>query len=76
MEDYKKTLDEGRQLVGVVVASKFSEVLGQDVLVIKDDDHEVIMPREEIDVIFERSDLSTYVGKKMKFKVMKIMENG
>lgn len=76
MEDYRKSLNEGRQLTGVVVASKFSELLGQDVLVIKDDNHEVIMPREEIDVIFERSDLSTYVGKKMRFKVLKLMDNG
>lgn len=34
------------------------------------------MPREEIDVIFERGDLSTYVGRKIMFKVLDIKENG
>lgn len=76
MEEFKKALDEGRQLIGVVKSSKMSPELGQDILLIKDDNVEVIMPREEIDIIFERGDLSTYVGKKMKFKVLEIKENG
>lgn len=63
-------------MVGVVKSSEYSETYGQDVLHIKDDHTVVIMPREEIDVIFERGDLSTFVGRKIKFKVLDIKEDG
>jgi len=76
MEKYKKVMAEDKQLLGVVLSSEFSELYGQDILHIKDDESTVIMPREEIDVIFERGDLSAYVGKKIKFKILEIKENG
>lgn len=76
MEAYQKALKESSQLIGVVKSCEYSEELKQDILHIKDDNHEVVMPRDEIDVIFERGDLSTYVGKKIRFKVLEIKENG
>lgn len=63
-------------MIGVVKSCEYSEAFGQDVLRIKDDNNTVIMTREEIDVIFERGDLAMYVGKKIKFKVADIKEDG
>lgn len=63
-------------MLGVVKSCEYSEKFGQDILRIKDDNNEVVMPREEIDVIFERGDLSNYVGKRIRFKVLELHESG
>ena len=63
-------------MVGVVISCEYHEAFEQDILKIKDDEFNVVMPREEIDVIFERGDLATYVGKRIKFKVLDMKEDG
>lgn len=75
LEDYKNLLESGEEFKELVRLTQHDEKTGEDILLLNSDSKVfVVVPRSEVELYDYRGTLTTFVGKRLVFKVKEIDE--
>lgn len=75
LEDYKNLLESGEGFKELVRLTQHDEKTGEDILLLNSDSKVfVVVPRSEVELYDYRGTLTTFVGKRLVFKVKEIDE--